>query len=89
MFAKAILHTEETQSAQRKPDDLKQSSGPAFPAMTMSVEGMMNELHISRKTAYDLVKQKGFPSFRVGSRILVNREGLQRWIDRQCLDDVA
>ena len=55
-----------------------------FPAMTLTVDEMAEELHISRPTAYELVKQEGFPSFRIGQRILVNRSGLQDWIDRRC-----
>ena len=33
--------------------------------------------------AYELVKEPDFPSFRIGKRILVNRLGLQHWIDEQ------
>lgn len=73
---------------QEEPTACKQLS-PMFPPMTMTVEAMMTELNISRKTAYDLVKQDGFPAFRIGSRILVNREGLQRWIDQQCQEHAA
>ncbi len=62
---------------------------PIIPSMTMTVEAMMKELPVSRKTAYELVKQKGFPAFRIGNRILVNREGLQRWIDQQCQEQAA
>lgn len=62
---------------------------PIVPSMPMTVEATMYELHISRKTAYELVKQKGFPAFRIGNRILVNREGLQRWIDQQCQEQAA
>ena len=54
-----------------------------IPAMTLTVEEMMDELHISRPTAYELVKQEHFPAFHVGSRILINRKGLQEWLDAQ------
>ena len=37
----------------------------------------------------ELVKQEHFPAFRIGQRILVNRAGLQRWIDAQCGGDRA
>lgn len=53
------------------------------PAMTLTVENLINELNISRKTAYDLVKQEDFPSFNIGNRILISRKGLQEWIDLQ------
>lgn len=53
------------------------------PRMTLTVEEAADELHISRPVAYELVKEPDFPSFRIGKRILVNRLGLQRWIDNQ------
>ena len=52
--------------------------------MTMTVEEMGTELGVSRSTAYSLVQQPGFPSFAIGRRVLVSREGLQKWIERQC-----
>lgn len=54
------------------------------PRMTMTVEEMGTELGVSRSTAYSLVQQPGFPSFAIGRRVLVSREGLQKWIERQC-----
>ena len=38
---------------------------------------------ISLPTARKLVRKSGFPAFSIGSRILINREGLQRWLDGQ------
>lgn len=61
----------------------------AFPAMTLTVDEMAEELHVSRPTAYELVKKADFPAFRIGSRIIVNRKGLQEWIDKQCQPDPA
>lgn len=40
-------------------------------------------LDISRPTLYTLLNQADFPSFRVGSRVLVSVSGLREWIDRQ------
>lgn len=41
-------------------------------------------LGISRPTLYNsLLNREDFPSFRIGSRILVSVSGLQDWIDRQ------
>ena len=64
-------------------------AAPVVPRMTMTVDEMAAELNISRPTAYELVKQELFPAFRIGQRILVNRAGLQRWIDAQCGGDRA
>lgn len=52
--------------------------------LTVTVEDMAAIMHISLPTAYELTKQKGFPSFRMGRRILISRKGLQTWIDEQC-----
>ncbi len=52
-----------------------------FPAITLTVDELVDELHISRKTAYELVREPDFPSFNIGKRILINRKGLQRWVD--------
>lgn len=40
-------------------------------------------LGVSRPTLYQLLNQSDFPSFRVGSRVLISVAGLQEWIDRQ------
>lgn len=52
-----------------------------IPAITLTVDELVDELHISRKTAYELVRDPDFPSFNIGKRILISREGLQRWVD--------
>lgn len=38
---------------------------------------------LSRAKAYDLARREGFPSMRIGTRILVPRDKLIRWIDKQ------
>ena len=40
-------------------------------------------LGVSRPTLYNLLNQSGFPSFRVGNRVLVSVTGLQDWVDQQ------
>lgn len=40
-------------------------------------------LGISRPTLYRLLNLADFPSFRVGSRVLISVSGLQAWIDQQ------
>ena len=56
----------------------------SHPSLTLTVPQMAKELNISRNTAYDLTKQKGFPCFHVGKRVLINRDMLQDWLDEQC-----
>ena len=63
---------------------IETQSAHCVPKITMTVEDMSAELNISRPCAYTLVKQADFPSFRIGHRILVNREGLQQWINERC-----
>ena len=60
--------------------ELCTNSAP-MPKMTLTVEQMADELNISRPTAYSLVKQEGFTALTIGHRVLVNRAGLQRWLD--------
>ena len=40
-------------------------------------------LGVSRPTLYALLNREDFPSFRVGSRVLVSVAGLQAWIEKQ------
>ncbi len=53
--------------------------------LAISVETMAKEFNISRPEAYKLAHTPGFPSFSIGRRILINRKGLQRWMDVQSL----
>ena len=40
-------------------------------------------LGISRASAYELVRRKGFSSIRIGTRILVPKDKLIAWINEQ------
>ena len=51
--------------------------------LTLTVPEVGDALGISRAKAYDLVRSEGFPSMRIGTRILVPRDKLIRWIDEQ------
>ena len=51
--------------------------------MMMTVEEMGKELGISRATAYELSQRPDFPSFSIGRRVLVSRDGLLKWIEKQ------
>lgn len=82
MFKRAIQNS-------MKETEPSAKTAPAVLHMTMTVDEMAAELNISRPTAYELVKQEHFPAFHIGQRILVNRAGLQRWIDEQCGCDRA
>ena len=49
--------------------------------LMLSVPDLASVLGISRAGAYELVKEKGFPSLTVGYRILIPRDKLIAWID--------
>ena len=49
--------------------------------LMLSVPELASVLGISRAGGYELVKEKGFPSLTIGSRILVPRDKLIAWID--------
>lgn len=51
--------------------------------LTMTIKELQEAFGISYVTAYNLTLQKDFPSFRIGRRILINREGLEKWMKEQ------
>ena len=51
--------------------------------LMLSVPEVASVLGISRAGAYELVKDKGFPSLTIGSRILIPRDKLIAWIDEK------
>ena len=40
-------------------------------------------LGISLSSAYELMREEGFPALRIGNRIVVSKEKFCRWVDRQ------
>ncbi len=51
--------------------------------LMLSVPEVAAALGISRAGAYELVKEKGFPSLTIGARILTPRDKLIAWIDEK------
>ena len=51
--------------------------------LMLSVPEMAAVLGISRAGAYGLVRSKGFPTLKIGSRIVVPKEKFLGWIDTQ------
>ena len=51
--------------------------------LTLTVPEVGEVLGISRAKAYDLARSEGCPSMRIGTRILVPRDKLIRWIDKE------
>ena len=49
--------------------------------LTLSVAEAAKVVGISDRYMYDLVKTEGFPTIRVGRRLLVSAPGLMRWLE--------
>ena len=47
---------------------------------TMSVQELSSQLGISLPKAYELVKSEGFPSIRIGTRILIPVDAFREWL---------
>ena len=47
---------------------------------TMSVQELSRQMGISLPKAYELAKEPGFPTIRIGTRILIPVEGFQTWL---------
>lgn len=50
---------------------------------TMTIADLADELNISLVSAYSLSKKQGFPSIRVGGRILVDTDGFKKWLKEE------
>jgi predicted DNA-binding transcriptional regulator AlpA len=46
---------------------------------TFSAADIQKYLGISRTGAYNLMRSRGFPSFRIGKRVFVTQEALSAW----------
>lgn len=51
--------------------------------LMLSVPEVAAALGISRAGTYELVKSDGFPSLKIGSRIVIPKEKFLGWIDAQ------
>ncbi len=52
---------------------------------TLSATELSQYLGISRSGAYNLMQANGFPSFRIGGRIIVTRSAFEKWLEEQQL----
>ena len=51
--------------------------------LMLSVPEMGTALGISRAGAYELARSEGFPALRIGNRIVIPKDKLQEWVDKQ------
>lgn len=50
----------------------------------ITIPEMGKRLHISRSAAYNLANATDFyPAFRIGKRVLVRVDALEKWLDEQ------
>lgn len=47
---------------------------------TMSVQELSSQMGISLPKAYELVKSPGFPTIRIGTRILIPIDAFREWL---------
>lgn len=57
--------------------------------LVLTVSEAAAELRLSRPTVYELTHRSDFPAFRVGSRLLISRSGLEEWIAGQTVQNTA
>ena len=50
--------------------------------LMLSVPEMAAALGISRAGAYELARSEGFPALRIGTRIVIPKDELRKWIKR-------
>lgn len=51
--------------------------------LMLSVPEMGAALGISRAGTYELARSEGFPALRIGTRIVIPKDKLQEWVDKQ------
>lgn len=51
--------------------------------LMLNAENVKDILGISISSAYELMKEKDFPSVRIGNRIVVPKEEFRAWISAQ------
>jgi excisionase family DNA binding protein len=59
----------------------------AMEKTTMSVQELSAQMGISLPKAYELVKTPGFPTIKVGTRILIPVEAYREWLLRKSAND--
>ena len=49
----------------------------------LNAETVANVLGIAMSSAYELMKEQGFPSLRVGNRLIVPKEKFMAWVEQK------
>lgn len=51
--------------------------------LTVTVDEMAKIVGVSRPTAYELIHKEGFPTVRIGRRVVIPIDSLKRWLEEQ------
>ena len=64
---------------------MKQTNVKSYDELPLFINAdtLAKVLGVSRASAYELMREKDFPSFRIGKRILVRKENLIEWIEKR------
>ena len=54
--------------------------------LMLNVQDVSDVLGIGLAHAYEVVRRKDFPSITLGSRIIIPRDKLMEWLERQTAD---
>lgn len=57
--------------------------------LILTVPEAAKQLGICTSRMYELARMPSFPSFRLGKRIVISRDGLREWVKRQAEESVA
>ncbi len=55
----------------------------------LSVQELARQMGISLPKAYELAKEPGFPTIRIGTRILIPTEGFHDWLRQKSASNEA
>ena len=64
---------------------MKESSYKTYDELPLffNAETVANVLGIAMSSAYELMKEKGFPALRVGNRLIVPKEKFIAWVEKK------
>lgn len=51
------------------------------PILAVSPPQAARMLGVSKPKLYEVIRQPGFPAFRLGSRVLISVDGLRKWVE--------
>ena len=57
--------------------------------MYFNVSTLSKLLGISESSGYELVHERGFPAFRIGSRIVIERDKFKDWIGKRSAEGIV